>query len=288
MPRAYVSALAATLLWGTQGPVAKLVASDTTFMLVATLRGVAAATLLIAMLGWRQGWTALALARGDLLRVAGVGVVGLCLCQIAWVYALTHVPVSIAVILSNTAPVFIALLALFWLREPLRRSTVLGMLLSFSGVLLLVLRGGGPSGALDLGGVSAALLSGLTWAVFTVGGRSLVTRYDPLHMVALAALVGALCLVPLTVLLTPSATLAGSPAVLAGGLYLGIVPVGIGYVLWYRALRRLRAAQAAAIQYLVPVWTVVIAVVWLGEPLTLPLLGGMLLVLAGVRLAQQR
>lgn len=285
---AYVSALGATLLWGTQGPVAKVLVTEATFLPLAALRGVAAATLLLAIVGGQSGWKALALPRDDLLRVVGVGVIGLCLGQIAWLYALIHVPVSVTVLLTNTSPVYIALLAVLWLGEPLRRDMVLGMLLSFAGVALLVLRGGGPTGVLDLGGVAAGLLSGLAWAVFTVGGRSLVARYEPTRAVALAAGVGAVCLVPLALLLSPWTALAGMPRVLAGGLYLGVVPVAIGYVLWYGALRRLRAAQAAAFQYLVPVWTVAIAAVWLGEPLTPPLAGGMVLVIAGVWLVQRR
>ncbi|MBI2321945.1 MAG: DMT family transporter [Chloroflexi bacterium] len=283
-----MSALGATLLWGTQGPVAKVLVTDATFMALAALRGAAAAALLLAIVGGQRGWKALALPRDDLLRVVGVGVVGLGICQIAWLYALVHIPVSVTVILTNTSPVYIALLAVLWLGEPLRRDMALGMLLSFAGVVLLVLRGGGPTGVLDPGGVAAALLSGLGWAVFTVGGRSLVARHEPTRVVALAAVVGALCLVPLAALLAPWTALAGRPEVLAGALYLGLVPVAIGYVLWYGALRRLRAAQAAAFQYLVPVWTVAIAAVWLGEPLTAPLAGGMALVIAGVWLVQRR
>lgn len=281
------SALVATLLWGTQGPAAKFLVAEAALPLLAVLRGVSAAAVLTAVVGWHQGWRALALPRPDAVRVIALGVVGLGICQVAWLYALTRIPASAAVILTNTAPLYIAVMAVVWLGERLRRTTVIGLGLSFAGVLALVLQGSGTAGVLDLPGVLAALVSGFTWAVYTVLGRDLVRRYDPMRMVALSALVGALCLVPLALVVQPLGALVQRPHVLLGGVYLGVVPVAIGYVLWYSALRRLRAVQTAVFQYMIPVWTVALAHVWLGEPMTPGLLGGMALVIAGVWIVQR-
>src|SRR5437016_641153 len=70
-------------------------------------------------------------------------------------------------------------------------------------------------------------------------------------------------------------------------LYLGILPTFIGYGIWFRALARLRTASAGAYIYVSTLVAVVGGIAILGEPVTLAMIGGGGMVIAGVVLAQQ-
>jgi drug/metabolite transporter (DMT)-like permease len=285
---AYVAAVVTTILWGTQAPLLKLALAEMGFISLAGARAVVSIVPLVGLLVWQQGWKTFRLPWADALRMAALGGVVLVVCQASFTFALTRLPASISVILVNTSPIFTAVLAVAWLREPLRRARLAGMLLSFGGVVLLVARGGGPTGPLDLLGVAGALLGSLTWATFTVAGRDLLARYDPLRVAALTGLASAIGFLPLALLVEPAAARAASPLVWGIVVYLGVLPIALGNVLWYGALRTLRAAQLGSFQYLVPLWSIVLAALLLGEALTPALVGGGAFVLLGLWLAQRR
>ncbi|MBI2321944.1 MAG: DMT family transporter [Chloroflexi bacterium] len=286
-PRGYAAAFGATLLWGVSTPLVKVLLAQAGVLAIGSARS-AVATLVLSVLLWlRHGRSGFVLSRDELLRLAFVTSAGWVVCQIAWLVALARISAAVTIILSNTSPMFVALMAALWLHEPLGRRALAGLVVSFAGILLVIGGGSEPSGPLDLLGVGAALLSAATWAGYTVGCRSLLKRHDPLRIAALSSIIASCWIVPLGFFEPPESRIR-SLEVLLGTLYLGVVPHVIANMLFYFALRRLPAVQVGAFQYTVPLWAVVLSAVWLGEAITPPLIAGMLLVLAGVRLAQQR
>ena len=65
----------------------------------------------------------------------------------------------------------------------------------------------------------------------------------------------------------------------------GAITSGIGYAIWYRALTGLSALQAATVQLTVPVIAAAGGVLFLGERVTLELVGAAVLILGGIALA---
>ncbi len=127
----------------------------------------------------------------------------------------------------------------------------------------------------DLLGAGFMALAGVAWGVYSLRGRGAA---DPVAANArnfLWAALPALALVRLE-LVTPKGLLL---AAISGG-----VTSGLGYAIWYRALRGLGAVKAGVVQLPVPVLTAVGAVFFLGEPLTGRLLAASAAVLGGVAL----
>jgi drug/metabolite transporter (DMT)-like permease len=69
---------------------------------------------------------------------------------------------------------------------------------------------------------------------------------------------------------------------------LGVLCTGTAYVLYYRLIYRIGAPRAATVTYLVPLFGVIWAWLFLGEPLTLSMAASGALILGGVALSQQR
>ncbi|MBI3967400.1 MAG: DMT family transporter [Chloroflexi bacterium] len=285
-PYAYLAPIVATALWGTQPPLIRVVVLHAGVLSLSTVRAFASALPLLAFVLWRDGRKTFALTPAEAVQVLVLGLGGLVLCQASFFYALTRLPAAAAALIHNTSPVFVALFAAFWLGEPLRRGTLGGLLLAFGGVALLASQGG-TAGALDPIGVASGLVGSVTWAAYSVGGRNLVKRYDAVKIVALTNTVGALGYVPLALLLEPPELRSAPLWVWGLAVYMGIVAIGVGNVLWYRAMRLLPVAQVGVFMYLTPLWAGGLAWWWLGEPITPAMLVSGGLIVGGLWLAQR-
>lgn len=151
-----------------------------------------------------------------------------------------------------------------------------GLALALVGLLLLT----NPSvSGSPLGGMVLMLLAGVGWGVYSLRGRRAA---DPLQTTASNF---ARTVPPLLLLVAISFVVERphlSTTGVAAGVASGAVTSGIGYVIWYRALSRLSALQAATVQLTVPVIAALGGVAFLGERITLRLLGAGALVLGGI------
>jgi drug/metabolite transporter (DMT)-like permease len=155
--------------------------------------------------------------------------------------------------------------------------TWLGLLLAAGGLAALSLPAASRP---DLLGTALMVVAGMAWASYSLQGRG---APDPLAANAR----GFLFSVPLALVLAAASF--RSWRVDGLGLLLaalsGSVTSGLGYAIWYRALRGLTAVRAAILQLAVPVITAVAAVVLLGETVTARLVACGATVLAGVAVA---
>ncbi|WP_282342608.1 DMT family transporter [Pseudomonas sp. PS02288] len=160
--------------------------------------------------------------------------------------------------------------------ERLGRWATLGLLLALGGLLVLLLPG---ASAPPLGSALLMLLAGLAWALYSLLGRGVA---DPL-----AATAGNfLRAIPFAVLLC-LALVTRRDWDLPGVTYAllsGALASGVGYAIWYTALRGLGALQASTVQLSVPILAALGGSLLLGETLTLRLLLVSIAVLGGIAL----
>lgn len=158
----------------------------------------------------------------------------------------------------------------------LRRLEWIGLGVAGAGLLYLVLPGlATPSFA----GFCLMTVAGSAWGFYTLRGRASV---DPVADTA----GNFIRTLPMLGLLLPFVWLGGQASV-AGIIWAvlsGAVTSGVGYTIWYFALRNLTAPQAATMQLSVPVLAALGGVLLLGEALTLRLTLAATLVLGGIAL----
>ena len=157
---------------------------------------------------------------------------------------------------------------------------VAGVLLAFGGLAGLLLPGLSAPPAL---GAALMLFAGVAWGVYSLRGRAAgdptrVTAGNFLRAVPFALLV--------SIATWPRAT--GDRAGVAYAVASGALASGVGYAIWYTALRGLKATVAATVQLSVPVIAAMGGVALLGEPLTLRLVACSAAVLGGVAIVIAR
>ncbi|HEX2574015.1 MAG TPA: DMT family transporter [Polyangia bacterium] len=156
----------------------------------------------------------------------------------------------------------------------------LGMIVALTGIAVLAAPG---LSAHDPIGIGLMVLAGMAWGLYSLRGRKAA---HPLATTAANFVRGAPLALLMSLLFWSRAH--ASPGGMALAAASGGVASGIGYSLWYAALRHISATRAAIVQLSVPVVAAVGGIVLLGEPLTLRLAVAALAIVAGVGMALSR
>lgn len=250
---------------------------------------------LIATLAWRYGIAALLLAvtvgltpivrsgrRALSLALFAGG--GQALIAYVSLSALRFVPAATLTFLFYTYPAWVALIAISRGRERMSGTRALALALSLLGILVMV---GSPwSGALHPVGVTLALVSALIYAVYIPAVDQLRGDLTPavssiFITLGAAVFLGAAALAMHTVM-PPASTTAW---VAIGGL--ALFPTVLAFIAFLRGLRALGPVRTAIVSTVEPFCSALLASWVLGQPFTLPTLGGGALIAAAVILLQR-
>lgn len=202
--------------------------------------------------------------------------------------ALTYTLASNVSIILAAAPILTALLAHFAGEERFRRSTLLGFLLAFTGVVLVVCNGTfilklNPAGDL------LALGAAGCWAIYSVVLKRSASQYDAVLVTRRTLFWGILTAIPIVLaegIPYPTAPLC-QPVVFGNFLFLGLIGSGLCYVLWNKAFHLLGVVATNNFIYLNPFVTIVTAYFFLGEPISPMALLGAALITVGVVVTQR-
>jgi drug/metabolite transporter (DMT)-like permease len=283
-----LGALLAIAFWGVSFVATKAVVAEISPATLVFLRAGLGALLLLAILAARREpvWP----PREALGALAVMGFVGVAFHQLLQAQALTLTSAANTGWLIALIPIWSAALAAVVLKERFGARKLAGLALGFAGAVLVVTRGRLDASLLGLPGTRGDLLvlaSTVNWAVYTVLGHGTIRRLGPRRATSGAMLLGCLMLAPIFVARAGWNDLAVlTPAGWGAVLFLGVACSGLGYLLWYGALRRIEASRVAALLYVEPLVTMAAAVAVLGEPVGVTTVVGGLVVLGGVALVQ--
>jgi drug/metabolite transporter (DMT)-like permease len=269
--------------WGINWPAMKVLLREWPPLFARGVAGVAAGALL-ALVAWRLG-ESLALPRGSGRRL----VVASFLNVFAWMgfttLSLTWLTAGQGALLVYTMPTWAMLLA--W---PVRGQRpdprgVAGLALCIAGILTLF-GGGFALGAERWPGVLFALAAAVLFALGTIVVKPL--PLPPFASVAWQLLVGCVPMVVLGLALEHPRFDALSTRGIVLMTYMTIVPMGVCYLTWFAALRRLPPEIASVATLLTPVIGVVAAAIALGEPFGGRQVAALVLVIGGLALVLRK
>jgi drug/metabolite transporter (DMT)-like permease len=206
--------------------------------------------------------------------------------QGAFLYGLSTTHPAHASLLYALTPAGVYLGGLLLRRERLDARRVLGIAVAFGGVAVLLLGKGLADAKGTLAGDAWVLLAVAAWVLVTMEGKDLAQELGPLKMTCwMLVFAGGWVALGAPFLMDLHALRSAAPEALAGIAYLVVLSSAGAYLLWNYALSRADASAVAVFSNLQPVGTA-LAAWWLrGEPLTLSMIIGGVLVLGGVRLA---
>ncbi len=285
-------ALSAVIFWGVSFIATKVALREIHPFTLLTLRyAIGALMLLLFQLGRDRTFLKIFSFRdwGAIFILSALGVSGLGLLQAYGLLYTTAINTGWIIAIN---PILIALMARFFLGEPITVRKIVGILLGFFGIFLIISKG---VISLDLFRFSSTfgdfliILSALAWSTYTVAGRGFISRFPSLAVVTAILMVGFLMILPLNSLTGEWCKLFDlSVSTWTGILFLGVFCSGLGYLFWYSALQKRDSSVVGMYLYLEPFVTLIGAHFLLKEEIRwITLLGGGM-TLAGVYLATRK
>lgn len=275
----------AMALWGSSFIALKLAFAELPPLWV--IFGRMALGSLVFLLAWR--WRGRIQYRaGDWKYLLGLATCEPCLYFVFEALALQRTSAAQAGMITALLPLLVAVGAFAFLRERTSSTTLVGFGLAVVGAIWLGLAGEADAQApAPLLGNFYEFLAMLCAAGYTLLLKRLSARYSAFFLTAVLAFIGSLFFLPLALLLEPLPRQVSALG-LGAVVYLGVVVTVGAYGLYNFAVSRLPASQASGFINLVPVFTLVFAVLLLGERLNTQQLLAAALVFGGVALSQWR
>lgn len=223
----------------------------------------------------------------DLPSMMGIGFVGVTLSIGAQFLGTKFSTAHMGALITSASPAFIALFAVWLLREKLQIFQLFGISLATIGVIVVV---GAPDHSApdtSMMGNLILLVAAVTWALYTVLSKRATAIYSSLVVTAYAALFGLIFTFPVMLWELSTTTIDWSFGweIWAGVLYLGIISTAGAFYLWNKGFELMSAGSAAGFFFVQPVVGAFFGWLLLGEHLTLGFVLGAGLILAGVALS---
>ncbi|MBI2675215.1 MAG: DMT family transporter [Candidatus Aenigmarchaeota archaeon] len=272
-----LAVLLASMMWAIEPVFAKLSYENSDFLQTSAVRAIV--VVLTALLYiFLRGKGNFRVTRKEVYPLAYIGLVGTVFADLIYFFALTSVPVVNAVLIGHMQPVFIILIAFFILKEDrLTKYDYLGILLMIISGLLVTTKTAENLAMLRFGTFGDLLVLAATaaWATTAIAMRKYLRNLDAGIITFYRFLVAAIVFVIYLTIIS---------AIHIDNIYqilVGIV-VGAGTILYYEGLKRIKAAQVSALELSAPFFAAVLALLILGEQVTLMQISGIFLLTAGV------
>ena len=267
------------LIWGSTYTLVKVALSEIPPNGFNTLRLIVASAIFLCALAFRG----LPRIPGrDWLALAGLGIVGHFLYQLAFVGGIARTTASNSALILGCSPVMVALGSAMAGHERVAPRQWAGVLLSLAGVYLVVGSSARFGGASLLGDL-LSLGCVVCWAIYTVASQPLLERHSPLVVTGLTMAIGTVFYVP-----------AGLPDLLAldwgrvslqawtATVLASVLSLNVGYLIWYTGVQRIGNLRTSAFSNVTPIVAMAVAAVFLGERFSASTIGGAVAIVGGV------
>lgn len=284
--------LAAGLAFGTLGPVSNVAyAAGMGSPTFAAMRATIGALVLLTLAGRDDRWVSLgSLTRREQAMLAMTAGAQACL-SLALFAAYGTMTVALVLAVYFSYPLLVAAASIMLGREPLTAVRSVALAVALGGLLVIVLGRMGPGAHVSVAGLVLAAVAATCQATYLVASRNGFTRLPSTQAVTVilagaAMLIWAVAL-PVDGLNGKLTAWVGDPAAWLAILFAGAVGAGLSKVWLLKGVRRVGGTRSSVLMLSEPVTGVVLAALFLGQPLGLTELLGGAGILVGAALAQR-
>lgn len=297
MKKGYIFIAFSTLFFSTMEIAIKLAASDFNPLQLNLLRFLIGSIILAPLAIQHLKGSGFSLNKSNILYFLFSGFMCVVVSMTFFQMAIVYSKASIVAILFSCNAVFLIPFAHFFLEEKLTKLSLLSLLISLAGMIFIV----NPENLTNVTGMTLSLLAAVTFALYGIIGRrgSLKFGYDGVVQSSFSFLAGSAELFVLILItkIGPVAhwlqsiglgTFSNVPVLqgiswstLPSLIYLGVFVTGLGFSFYFLAMEETSAATASLVFFIKPALAPILALFILGEAMTVNVLSGIVLILAG-------
>lgn len=209
--------------------------------------------------------------------------------QFFYLYGMKYTLAANGALLYATTPAFVLVLSNFILREKMTIKKISGVIVAFIGVLVVVFEKGLDFSSDYFFGNVMVLIAVLAWALYAIQGKKLIIKYGAIRISSLTVLIGGILFIPLGIYNSLKFDFSiVVPSDWIGILYLSIFTSIISYIMWYYAIGKLDTTKVAVFTNAQPIFTTILAVLFLHQPVSTTFITGGIVTIAGVYLTQMK
>ena len=281
--------IAMSIVWGLNFTAIKGAVSEFQPLTFNSIRFGISSLFLLGLLWLRE--RSIRVHRKDLARFVLLAIIGNTAYQMFFINGIALTTATNSALILATTPIFIILFGALLNVEKVTSRIVQGVILSFIGVVMIVL-GTGNSLTFSNQSLLGDLLivaNPICWSIYTVLSKPMLKEYSPLKLTAVTMAIGA---APLVLVGIPSlgtqnwAEISTSSWVGLG--FSAFLAIGLGYVIWYTGVSRIGSAKTSLYDNLVTVFAVASAWIILSESMTWIQILGAVLVFGSLYLVRRK
>ena len=266
----------ASLLWGTTGTAATFAPSLSPLFIGAFAMGIGGILQCgLAIYNIKQNHSLLTAHSRFLI----VGALAVAIYPLAFYSSMRLSGVTIGTVVSiGSAPILSAIIEYISRDFQVTKQWVIGALLGITGMTILAFSGNETTqyNYLSLG-ILLGLVAGFTYALYSWSARQLMLKGID-SKAAMGAIFGCGGLLLIPVMLITGTTFFAAWNNIAVGCYMALIPMFLGYLCYGYGLSKISASLATTISLLEPAVATILAILIVGEDLSLIGLGGILLI----------
>ena len=274
--RRLIPLFAAFVLWGSQYVISKIALRTVPPVTLLALRYLVSVPALFIVLRLRHALTPI--KKGDWPILFAIGFTGYFASFCLQMLGINRLTGSVSSLLGSMNPIFIPILAAFFLHERITPAKIACVALSMAGVVVIV----GVDGTVDASGALLMLASVFLWSTASIIIRRVSERYDPMQI----ALIAILCALPFTggwsLIELQSAPCSFTLESVLAVLYMGVLGTAVTHSLWNYSLRVMDASFCSMFYPMQPLVSSILGVLFLHEAVTPGFVIGALMICCGI------
>lgn len=193
-------------------------------------------------------------------------------------YAFVYTSIANAEILLYASPIYVVLLAPIFLKEKIEKRTIVSLVMSFIGIILIAFSSGTTSLNQNNLGILLALVAGITFALFFISSKITRSLYDGLDLNLYMIIISICFLFPFIFLIPYQLDV--TKLILL--LLMGLIGSALALSLYFQGVKLVKAQHTGIISYFEPLSAIVYAMIIFGEiPSLLTILGSALILYSG-------
>lgn len=237
---------------------------------------------IFAIMGWWASRGKPPLTRKDWLGVLGLGFTGYYMASFLDFAGLAYISASLERLILYLGPTVVLLLGLVFYKRRVAAPQIVGMAISYCGVVLVFGHEITLQGSNAAWGALLVFLSAVSYALYLVYSGEMVLRLGSMRLVGLATTVACLFCLLQFALFRPLSAAVVAPEVIWLSVLNATLCTAVPVLLVMMGVERIGASLAAQTGMLGPLSTILMGVVILGEPFTAWVAAGTVLVIAGI------
>lgn len=274
--RHLIPLFAAFVLWGSQYVISKIALRTVPPVTLLALRYLVSVPALFIVLRLRHALTPI--KKGDWPILFAIGFTGYFASFCLQMLGINRLTGSVSSLLGAMNPIFIPILAAFFLHERITPAKIACVALSMAGVVVIV----GVDGTVDASGALLMLASVFLWSTASIIIRRISGQYDPMQI----ALIAILCALPFTggwsLIELQSAPCSFTLESVLAVLYMGVLGTAVTHSLWNYSLRVMDASFCSMFYPMQPLVSSILGVLFLHEAVTPGFVIGALMICCGI------